>query len=815
METTNTICRRLPYAAFAHVGGMFLVAGVYWGAGDRFLLLSGPVILSVIYFVLIRHVRKLLAKAQPETTVWDAMRGPCFAAVLGSLTGLMLAQLIPASQTNQLMSMGGINSALIAGSVFVAEWPSVAFAFLIPVWLGVLCGTLQRIDLPSPKALGCSVYVAVVAFQILILYRRHQLAANDRAALREHREVIGVLLSDFEDNANDWLWEVDANGYFLRVSERMAHVTGAPPTELTKKSFFQQLKQCAAGSGPDVASFERLIQALELGRPFRNITIPMDFGMGEVWATYSGKPISGGSGNIVGYRGVGSDVTAIRASYAEIEHLSNHDSLTKLPNRNSFMRALGDECQKSLCVSVIAVDLDGFKAINDTYGHAMGDRLLQSVASTMRLAVRATDIVARIVGDEFAILLPGAGPDSAIQISSRMIIGIKKPIEIDGITLRVGASAGIAVAEEPHSDPNKLLRGADLALYSAKSAAPGAIRVFDARMDEAARLHDQLLLDLRCAFEQQAFELQFQPIVDIKTGHVAAVEALVRWNHPDHGFIPPARFIPLAEESGLIRELGAWVIRAACQSVVYLPGSPKICINISAIQVKGGTLFSDTVTALRESKLSPTRLEYELTESIFLDFDEETRSSLNSLRSLDVRIALDGFGAGHSSLSYLQHWQFDTIKIDKALLRGISRQKNNAFLSAIIKMAQQLDINITAQGIETSWFAYSPDARCTHAGFTSRCRRAFSANATQTLRARTAIGLAQTGWAPDSQIRLGSSTRRQPQRPRHSGRQVPGRTGARRANRPWRVAALAICHHSPPDENGGTCPATIGRQNVN
>ncbi|MDO9563200.1 MAG: PAS-domain containing protein, partial [Bradyrhizobium sp.] len=364
------------------------------------------------------------------------------------------------------------------------------------------------------------------------------------------------------------------------------------------------------------------------------------------------------------------DITEQRRSEVKIEYMAHHDALTDLANRvllnERLEQALNRRIHREQAVAVHHLDLDQFKAVNDTFGHHAGDRLLKTVADRLRALVRDTDTIARMGGDEFVIVqAPIADPAQATALAQRIIDSIGEPFEIDGHQATIGASIGIAVGPGDGLIPDKLLRNADLALYRAKGDGRGIFRFFEPAMDLQMQTRRILEQDMRRALPSGEFELYYQPVVNLASNDISGFEALIRWNHPRQGLVSPANFIPLAEEIGFIVPIGEWVIRQACTTAAAWPEGLRIAVNISAAQFRSPGLMQIIVGALGASGLHPTRLEIEITETVLLHNREAALAILHQLRSLGVRIAMDDFGTGYSSLTYLQCFPFDKIKIDR------------------------------------------------------------------------------------------------------------------------------------------------------
>ena len=400
------------------------------------------------------------------------------------------------------------------------------------------------------------------------------------------------------------------------------------------------------------------------------------------------------------------DITDQRRAEVKIEHMAHHDSLTDLANRvllNERLEQALSRFQDSQ-VAVHHLDLDQFKAVNDTFGHQAGDKLLKIVADRLRGLVRETDTIARMGGDEFVIVqAPVTDPSEATSLAQQIIEWMSEPYEIDGHQACVGASIGIAVGPGDGDSPEKLLRNADLALYRAKGDGRGTFRFFEPDMDQQMQTRRIMEQDLRKALPAGEFELYYQPVVNLQSSEISGFEALIRWNHPERGQVPPATFIPLAEEIGCIVPIGEWVIRQACVTAAQWPEHLHVAVNISAAQFHGSSLMPIIVNALATSGLHPTRLEIEITESVLLHDREATLAILHKLRALGIRIAMDDFGTGYSSLTYLQSFPFDKIKIDRSFVRDITENTGSLYIvRAVAALANGMGMAATAEGVETT-----------------------------------------------------------------------------------------------------------------
>jgi diguanylate cyclase (GGDEF)-like protein len=414
------------------------------------------------------------------------------------------------------------------------------------------------------------------------------------------------------------------------------------------------------------------------------------------------------NGRFHGFRGIGNDLTEQRRSEQEISRLARSDSLTGLPNR-AMMRQTLDEGLRNAkhrqrgC-ALLLIDLDRFKNVNDTFGHPAGDALLKQVAQRLTQVVGDHGQVGRLGGDEFKAVLPGTvDPGLLERISASLIEEVSRPYMLDGHRVTIGASVGIAIGDPGRSCADSMIRNADLALYAAKAAGRGRHRFYEASMHSNAANRQMLENDLRGAVERDELSVVYQPIVRAAGEEMAGFEALVRWQHPKRGLVPPAEFIPLAEECGLIGKLGEWVLVEALQAIRLWPGHLRLAVNISPIQFNDPNLVNLVADALKLSGVEPSRLELEITEGVFLTDCDTTEATFARLKDLGVRLVLDDFGIGYSSLGYLKKAPFDKIKIDRSFVRGAasSQSRNGAIIRAIVTLAESLGMDTVAEGVET------------------------------------------------------------------------------------------------------------------
>ncbi|MCA1550605.1 EAL domain-containing protein [Bradyrhizobium sp. BRP19] len=401
------------------------------------------------------------------------------------------------------------------------------------------------------------------------------------------------------------------------------------------------------------------------------------------------------------------DITERKRAEARLAFMAQHDGLTGLPNRN-LLRQQMDEMllhtrRGSEKVALLMLGLDNFKAVNDTLGHAVGDKLLRGVAKRLRSTLREEDALARLNSDEFAVLQSGlARPEDAVMLAKRLLAAIADPYLLDGHSVVIGASIGIAMAPGDGEDSEKLLKSADMALSRAKLDARGSFAFFEAALDAKAQSRRKIEVELRDAIQNDVLRPYYQPLIDLASGRITGFEALVRWPHAERGMVSPAEFIPVAEDTGLINPLGGLMLRRACLDAAAWPDDVRVAVNLSPLQFRSGNLLSMVTDALKHSGLAPRRLELEITETLLLEKSAQVLATLHALRALGVRISMDDFGTGYSSLSYLRSFPFDKIKIDQSFVRDLAANREaQAIIRSIVSLGKGLGVTITAEGVET------------------------------------------------------------------------------------------------------------------
>ncbi len=611
----------------------------------------------------------------------------------GGVWGLIIWSLIAQSGPEHLLLLGVLTASILCvGALLHSSFPIASLGYSLMVGTGAALGLFTGFHMWAGETVfllvGCiSALQRFAAMNGANYVRRH----ISNAALAEAKEAMSILLNDFEAHSADWLWRTDASGKLGRVTKRFVDVTGLSMDLLEGGSLL-------ALFAPESA--QQLDQFMRERKTFRDEVLRVRIGGREAWWSLSGQPTADG-----GYRGVCSDITRSRDAEARIAYVTEFDSLTDLANRAMLVRQL-EAARESVEVrgetfALFCIDLDNFKAINDTLGHPAGDAYLKIVAQRLRDCVGPTAFLARLGGDEFAVLHREITREEVQDLADLVVDALLAPVNLNGKDILAGGSVGVAMAPDDGLDPAVLMKNAELALYRAKAQGRGCSRFFETGMDEDAQLRADLESDLRAALANETMEVYFQPLVNTRTRKVSGYETLLRWNRPGHGLVSPAVFITCAEETGVIVPLGEWVIRKAIAEASQWSDDVAVAINLSPAQMQNPSLVATVVGALAASQLEPSRLEVEITESVLMDETEHNIRTLHALRELGVKIALDDFGTGYSSLSYLRAFPFDKIKIDQRFVRDIETStENQAIVRAIISLARDLGMRVTAEGVE-------------------------------------------------------------------------------------------------------------------
>ncbi len=508
--------------------------------------------------------------------------------------------------------------------------------------------------------------------------------------------------------SSDWYWEQDAALRFVNITGGIGEKGGIPPEQLIGRTRWETVE------GMEASSWGRAhIAKVMAHEPFDELEYATRDEYGELrWFCVNGEPIFDERGQFTGYRGTGTDITARKLTEQRIQHVAQHDVLTGLPNRSLLQDRLSQAVAYSVRtghpVWVMLIDLDRFKFVNDSMGHKAGDVLLMTIAARLRSALRDIDTVARLSGDEFVVILSEHADELLTpEIVQRLMDAIAQPVLLGTKEFFVTCSIGVAVHAADGAAADSLIEHADIAMYRAKKLGRNNYQFYTPAMNEEAMERVRIESALRNALERNEFVLHYQPQVDLASGQIVGMEALIRWQHPELGVVAPSRFISVAEETGLIVAIGAWVMRTAChQNKLWQDaglGRLRVAVNLSARQFGAPNLLADITAVLAQTGLDAACLEIELTESLFMSDVNLAVEVLHGMKSLGVNLSIDDFGTGYSSLSYLSRFPIDVLKIDRSFVSDIARDASDAaIVASIIALAHNLKLSVIAEGVETA-----------------------------------------------------------------------------------------------------------------
>ena len=518
------------------------------------------------------------------------------------------------------------------------------------------------------------------------------------------------LLDDFERAAMGWLWASDADGRLIYLSESAIDKLGMTSDELLAQPLTSLFEPDP--NNPDERSDRPFKFQLSMHNKLSDLTVRIigskaSESKQSVWWSISGLPKLDANGDFLGYRGSAKDITIEYERKLVDSKLAEYDSLTGLANRHRMTKRLDAtlgayKAAKRSC-ALLMLDLDRFKQVNDTMGHQAGDEVLRLVAERLKRVIGDAGEIGRLGGDEFQVILPDFDDRGALgELAEKIINVVSQPYPIENKRAIIGTSVGVAIAPYDGIERDELVHSADLALYAAKNGGRGQFRFYSADLKDEAEERRLLMEDMREALASDQLELHYQPVVRTADNMVVCMEALMRWEHPERGFISPGTFIPMAEESNLINQLGEWALRQACKDALAWPDTVRVAVNVSALQFTNPGFPTVVTNALAQSQLDPTRLELELTESVFMGDSDTTEATFKTLKALGVRLALDDFGTGYSSLSYLRSAPFDKIKVDKSFVDSCTQKDQNSakIIAAIIGLSNALGMETTVEGVE-------------------------------------------------------------------------------------------------------------------
>jgi diguanylate cyclase (GGDEF)-like protein/PAS domain S-box-containing protein len=704
----QAVLQLTPLMMTANVVNMVIIVVVFGGSISPVLLAAWSLMICAVAVAGMRAWHRWRTGPAWEAASRRAMgRATLHATLLGALWGAVPAMLFADATPAQQLLLASVTVGMMgAGGFALATTPAGGSVFVTAIGISAAIALLRsqhEVGVAMSALLG--VYGVIVIASVWSTARLFGARLMAEAEAAQQNEVIGLLLRDFEEHASDVMLEIDAQGRLQHVSPRLADLLGRPAEQLTHASALALLEAVQPDDEDARRCWQQLRQQLGSRQPFRDLKLATQSRDRLRWWSVSAKPLLDAAGRCIGWRGVASDITEAQQANHRLTWLAHFDPLTGLANRHHFRAQLAELLARpegSAPFALLALDLDNFKTVNDTLGHAVGDGLLQAVAQRLRDATRRSDTVARLGGDEFAVILRDvASAAEAEPLTRRLLQSLDGACEVQGACVAVRGSIGVALSPQDGRDIDTLLSQADLALYAAKAAGRGDLRYFTPQMAATTRRRQAIEQGLRQAVARRELSLAFQPQVSLPERQVVGFEALLRWRTPDLGDVPPGEFVPVAEETGLIADIGAWVLQEACRHAATWPAPLRVSVNVSAVQAMSQDLCGVALQALAAHGMAPQRLELEITESIFLNETQATMDKLHALRRAGLRVALDDFGTGYSSLAYLRRFPFDTLKIDRSFVRELmTRRDARAIVRMIGGLARTLHIRTVAEGVE-------------------------------------------------------------------------------------------------------------------
>ncbi|WP_242186778.1 EAL domain-containing protein [Sphingomonas sp. CARO-RG-8B-R24-01] len=700
-QQLRQLCATWPFAVTVAVAAPLLVAWTAWDGGATGVLIvaiASGIAITASGTVLLATLRHDAARR------WPPHVKVRLATLLGAIGAAAVLALLFATD---LLPPGPLRMASSATTIAAMIVMVIALYPVRAATIGFGVGLLATLAVQD--FFGIAWWIGLLVL-LTLTGATYRLALFERSAvaLRDLDQAQGRmatrLVAEFETHSSGWFWQTNSEGEVTYLTAKVAQELDVPDAPAIGAPLSRLFRMDSA-----LPETERTLAFhLSSRTAFSNYSVrPASRAKLERWWSMSGRPIFDEDGIFLGFVGSGSDLTERRRADAEITRLALFDSLTGLANRQrlrlSLDQMLAHPAAAQRMTSLFLLDLDRFKAVNDTLGHQMGDALLKQVAQRLQRTIGEAGLVGRLGGDEFQVILPGhAAREDLTDLARRVIFDLSQPYSIEGSAISIGCSIGVAIAPQDGADSETLVRNADLALYAAKGDGRGIHRFFRDELLVGAQSRKQLEDDLRQALVGDQFYLAYQPVVDTRSERIVGYEALLRWEHPTRGLVSPSEFVPVAEDCGLIESIGEWVLRTACIEAAGWPGDVRVAVNVSPIQFANTSLPSLVTSALAKSGIAPHRLELEITEGVFLNESAASEQMFKTLKGCGVRLALDDFGTGYSSLGYLKKAPFDKIKIDQSFVKGatIAGNRNAAIIRAIVSLAEALGMDTTAEGVE-------------------------------------------------------------------------------------------------------------------
>lgn len=694
----GAVVRLTPETMLANIGSAGLVLWTFSPDIHWELLLWFAGILTVCLFAL-RSWRKSAGRNFSHASSRTVHKATWHAVVLSSVWAFIPVFWFPAASDSQQLVIATLLTGMIGAGGFVLNPLPLASLAYIAVFtvsaLYALWGSHEGAYVGV--AVLVAVYAPLVALGALTAWRKSTALILAESRSQRQEQMLSLLLADFEQNAGDALWETDDSGRLVHTSPKLCALLGLGEQQAAGAALMNVLLALQAHG------VHELSLALAELKPFKELALSFDSPQGSRHLQLNGKPLHTEEGTVSGWRGVMTDVTDKVLSNQLLRQLAHTDSLTGLTNRFQLRASLAERLAARQPVALLAIDLDRFKAINDRHGHSAGDEVLRLIAQRLKQQLSNDAMVARLGGDEFAVVLTAPGDIAqASSIARRVVLLLQEPLDLTVRRLTVGGSVGLSVCHGEALSLDELMVQADIALYAAKDSGRGQCVTYTPELGAVNQRRAKLEHGLRHALHRQELQLYWQPKVDLRSWKIVGAETLMRWRHPELGWISPAEFIPIAEQSGMIAALGSWALLEACRMHSSALAGLKVSVNVSSMQLRDDSFLAVLQDALDEFQVNPGQMELELTESVFLESADHALAMLHALRKTGVKLAMDDFGTGYSSLSYLRSFPFDTLKIDRAFVIELVEKKDaEAVVHMITGLAQTLGMRTVCEGVET------------------------------------------------------------------------------------------------------------------